>query len=596
VRIRPLSWCLIAGSGLWLCRGIASSPPAESRSPGGFAVESPANPASILRPADRETPRRALLRDLDAARAASDWTGVSRINGLLAREANQRIYRALKAWEVRRCPETGLIPKSADERYWNGPDTGADCFPFLFLASRALDPGSVDLWQQTMFSDRRLCGVLPKQVDLDTLEVAEVSPYARIFGASEYAKDGLLAITERLGRGPWFDRMVEIARELAAGVAEETPRGAILGNNTEINGNMLQLLSRLYWATREELFLTLAERTAEAYLLEMFPRNQNLPALYWDFKTGAPSRRHRHAGTVKYRDHGNEIIPGLAEIYYLETALGRPQAERYREPIRKMLDQILVLGRSPDGLWYDNIHLATGKTRNRLSDNWGYLLNALHAFDVAEGTDRYADEIVRAMRAAAALKSYGWERAEPDGYADAIESMLYMLPWFDLPEGHAWVDDEIEVMFAFQQPSGFVQGNYLDGNFIRTALMYARYKSLGVRPEPWRPDLAVGAARHPDGGIVVHVSADAPWSGALVFDQPHHRVIWGLPRNYPRLNACPEWFAIDPAATCTVQGLGAGEIRTLRGEELVRGLRVSVDGVRPVRFSVRVEPAVPESS
>ena len=61
------------------------------------------------------------------------------------------------------------------------------------------------------------------------------------------------------------------------------------------------------------------------------------------------------------------------------------------------------------------------------------------------------------MRAAATKHSIAWEGNQQDGYADAIESMLYLLPWFDIPECHYWVDDEIEVMFLKQQEDGFVE-------------------------------------------------------------------------------------------------------------------------------------------
>ena len=36
----------------------------------------------------------------------------------------------------------------------------------------------------------------------------------------------------------------------------------------------------------------------------------------------------------------------------------------------------------------------------------------------------------------------------------------------------AWVDDEIAAMFALQRRDGLVSGMYLDGNFVRTAMLY----------------------------------------------------------------------------------------------------------------------------
>jgi hypothetical protein len=322
----------------------------------------------------------------------------------------------------------------------------------------------------------------------------------------------------------------------------------------------------------------MAERIAEAYLFEVLPKNRYLPAKFWDFAAGKPA-----SPDFRFRDHGSEIIAGLAEVYLLEKVQGRPQAARYRDPLKRFLDLILVAGRTEDGLWYNSIDVKTHEPRDKrgIADTWGYIVNAYQMFDLAEGTSLYADEIRRAMRAAAARKSYPWERQSHDGYADAIESMLYQLPWFDLPEGRLWVDDEIEVMFQMQQSSGFIAEGYLDGNFIRTALLYAFYKTQGVTAHPWREDLQLGAAYDKQKkALHLHLNAGGPWKGVLKFDPPRHRTIWNLPLEYPRLNGSPEWFVVDPKKTYAVIDRKAGTRSLHSGQALAEGLAVGADSER----------------
>jgi len=182
------------------------------------------------------------------------------------------------------------------------------------------------------------------------------------------------------------------------------------------------------------------------------------------------------------------------------------------------------------------------------------------------------------MRAAAARKSFSWEPWMPhDGYADSIESMLYLLPWFDDPECSRWVDDEIEVMFNMQRPTGDVSGGYLDGNFSRTALLYATYKTLGITAHPWREDVYVGAAYDRNRKqVYLHVGAASPWKGVLKFDVPRHRVIWNLPLEYPRLNGTPEWYVVEPEKKYTVTDLKNGKKALLSGRVLGEGLQIDL--------------------
>ena len=56
---------------------------------------------------------------------------------------------------------------------------------------------------------------LPIRYDMDAGKKIVTSLDAMIFGASEYAKDGLIPIVEITGRDyPWFDRMRELTDDM----------------------------------------------------------------------------------------------------------------------------------------------------------------------------------------------------------------------------------------------------------------------------------------------------------------------------------------------------------------------------------------------
>ncbi|MBA4320392.1 MAG: hypothetical protein C0412_18495, partial [Flavobacterium sp.] len=166
--------------------------------------------------ADRYSIRRDVVRSLHKSLERGDFETAASLNSILAREAFLRAYRTLKAWEGTRDPETGLVPTATHEEmaFWNAKDTAADLFPFLLLASHYLDRDNEHLWLLTLEKEKRICGAMPCKVFFQPTRVETEEIPKVIFGASEYAKDGLLAVTERLGRGLWFIRLEEIAQGL----------------------------------------------------------------------------------------------------------------------------------------------------------------------------------------------------------------------------------------------------------------------------------------------------------------------------------------------------------------------------------------------
>ena len=103
--------------------------------------------------------------------------------------------------------------------------------------------------------------------------LANTDEEKHFIGATEYAKDGLLPMIELLGPDPWIGRLREITDRFLDVSATPTPDGDIVSNSTEINGNVLQVLSRLYWQTRDERYLEMGNRVASAYLDHQIPNN-----------------------------------------------------------------------------------------------------------------------------------------------------------------------------------------------------------------------------------------------------------------------------------------------------------------------------------
>jgi len=520
------------------------------------------------------------LDELARARTAGDASAAAAVNGRLARDARLRARRVLDYWLARRDPESGLWAHSEGRPRWVPQNTGADLWPHLLSAARELAPEHALAVASALARERALCGALPCTVLLSPPRAVLRSPMpVRLSRAAEYAADGLLPPSERYGRGPWFDRLVEVANAL---VAEIGPRAAT--GDSETDGNLLQALARLAHATRDDRIVAAAERMADRYLLEWIPAAGGLPPREWDFDRGAPS-----VPDFRFRDHGAEIVPGLAEVYVAERALGRPAAARHRDPLRRLLARALAVERAPDGLWRDKVDLSTGAAAGGVVDTWGYLLAAYVMTDLADGTRDWGPTVSEMVAAAASRAGYAWEGSNPDGPADAIESMLLLLPFSPSPAGEAFVDAELPAIFALQDGDGSAGAGYLDGNVIRTALLYAGWKSAGVAPRPPREDLALGAERSPDGpGITLHFAAHSPWSGRLVFDSPRHRLHWSMPFDYPRRNAQPEWFAIESEARYRVRDLDSGVRRELAGAVLLAGLEVEIGrGGGGVRLEIR---------
>lgn len=526
--------------------------------------------------------RRTLLGERARLRAEGSYADVARLNSVLASEAFERAARVTTRWLDRRDQPTGLFPHTLrpDGRVWTYGDVGSDLYPFLAISTRYLLPERYPEILGTLAAERRLTRGFPQDVALDTLRPVKREPEKAMLNAVEYAKDGLLPLVESLGPDPWLRRLTEVVDAVLARADVPTPVGPIPSPAAEVNGSALQALARLTWLTGDPRYVEMGRRIAAAYLDYALPTTEGIPPHRWDFVENEPiGPRRFYLG-----DHGNEIVSGLVEWHRVETRLGLPEAPAHRAGIDRMLDRLLETGRNPDGLWYEIIDVPSGKVRDRdLSDNWGYLgqaylhhaaaLRADPAGDHAAAA-RYEQAAKTMLRAVTRVDFYAWERGTMDGYADTLESALYLLRYLNDPEASDWIDEQVAVLYGYQQGDGAVTDENIDGNFIRTVLLYGLSLTRGTRIEPWAPTVALGAAV--EGGCLhVHLHTESAWQGRLLFDAPRHRLHVGLAEDYPRLNQWPEWWTVTAGQRYGVQ-LPDGSALELDGLELGAGLPLAL--------------------
>jgi len=508
-------------------------------------------------------------------------------NGVEVEDVFRRTRRMLHAWLAYADARTLLLPDVLPG-FERGPkglhiyrphNSGADNYPYLvataWFTDRPLYEGRLREMLRNEIRFTNAQDGIPAELNLETGVLGPPSP----FGAAEYAKDGLVAITELLGRTPWYYRMADMTADLMKHASVASDFGPLPDEGAELNGDVLQSLARLAAMSGDARYLEWARRIGDAYVSEVLPRNHGLPGYSWDF--------HKHAGPdrMRLRDHGNEVVVGLELLFALESERSGERATTWRAPLSQMLDRILASA-NPDGLLYDEIRASDlAPLSQGLSDNWGYVYGAVYTHYMLTGDERYREAVRRVLRGLPRYRGYDWERGSHDGYADAIESALYLVAREPVPEALDWIESETKRLIAFQKPDGTIERWYGDGNWSRTLLLYAMWKTQGCSLDGWREGVRLGAVR--DGErLLVSLQAPAGWKGRLRFDYARHRRELNFARNYVRLNEWPEWFTVDENALYRLVDEGGRE--TLRlGSELKTG--VPVEGSR--RLLVERAPA-----
>lgn len=494
------------------------------------------------------------------------WT-LSLTNGRIANEGFQRCRNFVHGWLDHADPVTGLIPRNlqADSNIWNAKDAAADNYPFMVLTSFLTD---------TFLFQGRMSDMLARESELtvrvdhlpDTYHFGkqgfleeEIRMPEIIFGASEYIKDGLLPLSEWLGESPWSERMLEILDDIWKHAQFSTVYGNLPSDNVEVNGEMLQTLARVYFMTGQQKYLDWALRLGDYYLL-----GDHHPT--------------RDFTSLRLRDHGCEIVSGLSELYAVLHFADPAKKDLYKTGIHEMLHRILEVGRNSDGLFYDVVNPQTGEIiRDRIADNFGYNLNGFYLVYQLDSVPEFRLAVIKALESLdRKYRSFDWENGSADGYADAIEGTLNLFNRESVASIPAWLDSEMQVMWAKQQPDGIIEGWHGDGNFARTTIMYNLWKSKGLTAGPWRDDLSLGAEMTTD-TVWFTMEVDQPWSGKIHFDRPRHREFLHLPYDWPRINQFPEWFTYSTERKYRVYQKVGGKLEIIHDAPLGEGIAIELE-------------------
>jgi hypothetical protein len=490
--------------------------------------------------------------------------------------------RLLRAWLAHADERTLLLPdritppgaSKPAAREYTPHNSGADLYPYLILTSHLTDPALYRgrmmemLRNEVRFTSAEAS--IPGNLDLATGRLGPPS----FFGAGEYAKDGLVSVTEYLGRTPWYTRMVDMIADAMERAPVESRFGRLPASDSELNGDYLQVLARLAPMTGDPRFTDWARRIADAYVDEVLPGNHGFPSKEWDFA------KHTGDGRLRLRDHGNELVVGLVLQYANERRWKTARAAKWQPVIARMLDRILESANA-DGLLFNEVDAATLQPVDKgLSDNWGYVYGAVYAFYQCTGDLRYRDAVVRVLRNLPKYRRHVWEpRADPalplgsfDGYADAIESAIYLAAREPEPAVLDWIESETQVMLDMQRPDGHVEYWYGEGNFNRTAMLYALMQSQGARPDHWRSGMRLGAVRD---GDRLHLSVVSPSPVTIRFDYARHRRVLNFDRNYVRLNEFPEWFVVDENRLYRLRKADSSGDLIRLGAELIAGVELA---------------------
>ena len=487
--------------------------------------------AGSSRPGSRD--RRAVLGERTRLRTSGNLDDVARLNSVLASEAFERAASVTTRWLDRRDRSSGLFPHTLrpEGRFWSYGDAGSDLFPFLGIATRLLLTDRYGEILATLAAERRLTHRLPPG------RVAR-HPAARRARAGEgdarrrRVRQGRPAAAgrERSARTPGCRACARSWTPSSTRRSVQTPAGDIPSHAAEVNGSALQALARLTWVTNDPRYLQMGRRSRSAYLDHALPTTEYLPPHRWDFMENEPiGPRRFYLG-----DHGNEIVSGLVEWHRVEVQLGLPEADRPRRGDQQMLDRLLEKGRAPKGLWYELHRRAERQGARQGPDRQLGLPRSgvpgrrpppsasgpIGDHDAPPATKQAAAMMLRAVTA---VDFYEWESGDMDGYADTLESALYLLRYLDDREAADWVDEQIGG--ALRLPARRRLG---DGREHRRELRADRH---AVR--------AVADARHPPGAVDRRRSRWAPrWTvpacaststprrrgpARLLFDTPRHR-------------------------------------------------------------------------
>src|SRR5687767_7743866 len=115
-------------------------------------------------------------------------------------------HRVLQAWMRHADARTLLLPDRplAEEsrRVYTPHNSGADLYPYLILTAHLTDPELYRGRMMEMLRNEIRHTTVQRSIPADLTLASHTVGAPSFFGAAEYAKDGLIAVSEYLGRTP----------------------------------------------------------------------------------------------------------------------------------------------------------------------------------------------------------------------------------------------------------------------------------------------------------------------------------------------------------------------------------------------------------
>ncbi|MBN2295289.1 MAG: hypothetical protein JXM70_22855 [Pirellulales bacterium] len=477
---------------------------------------------------------------------------------------------------------------------WDYHDVAGDCYSSLVLMAYCVapeynQPGAK--LHDTLVSTRKLCTLpngLPGLYYFDTRKVEDEATYLAI---SEWLRDGLIRIAENLGTDNiWYEEMCRLSDAV---IRESKQRGGMYqacSGKTEALGDMLQSLARLYVMSGEKRYLEAAEQMGDKLLLD--PETDTFRKMV--------QRRY------SFTDHGCEMLPGLTELFVVECKIKSKRAESYREPLKKILDQILRASAHPDtGLLCGDIDKKGNTVWRQPPHSWGYVFFAYENYDRATGSDRYRKAIEKPIRWLIENRK-NFEQCRRDKlwpsitsrncWDDSHESMVILtnrlgifdqqvfewLDWMTLQDNHRKQPDK---------PYGPYRNAHNDGGAGRCLCTHMMACSRGVRNVPFQEGVRLGGMPSGD-GLVLSLQSEKTYKGKLCFDRPRCVYPSGT-LDWARINEMPAWFVAEPDERYKVTVKGSWE-KVISGKDLIDGISVVVEPgeiqtvlVQPIRGKSR---------
>ena len=376
----------------------------------------------------------------------------SEYSGILATDAFNRAIIVERNWIKKIQQPIGLVPRNESAKWqkWLGRDNGADLLPYLLISSYFFDRENYQIWLTMLNRQTELCDGLSCWLDLASGEKAFTDPEEIAFDTAELLKDGFMPLQEWIGQDPFLAISVAMADKLIPLCQRKTEHGLICARRSEINGDLMMVLSHLWLITGKEHYREFAKKMVDAYVYDIFPRFGGL------FPEKLPNNLDQPGQfSLVMGDHANEIVQGFGDYCYALFQKKHPDFNWCLQEFNSLIKFSLQAPRGPEGLWFRKAHIPKQeKDTDARSDVWGYLVNSFRLYDFLAKTPTYNQEVKRIIAGVISLGAYPWENNFYDGNADAIESMIYSLPYEEDEKLEQWIDSETQRMFSKQAHNG----------------------------------------------------------------------------------------------------------------------------------------------